>query len=379
MTVMMVVVRVAEPEHPGNAITGRVRLSPRGRLTAVEQRSLRCIVRPRISTSTLREAPLGSDVPARSTGRRPTRAVLSAAAGLAAALVLTPAAAGAQPAPGLRILVEARSVRIGGDFDSGAGVIISPQDEPGTHERSFSISSQGCVVGAAPYILNEAVGGWHVWVTPVAVDDDDAVTFRIVWERSPNGNADAWNSGTEQTFTLKPGRTVPLDVISVPPRASAERTCSSARLQVQVRRWPDPEEDRRLVSTDLALVQRQADGSERTHSLTVRSLYGEDTRFHFDTLEDAGVQLEFQGVLTVQPDTDAVTVGLTTRSRVIEHGVVSHRLSDGAMMRGREVRSTLRLASDEVVTVDLPRLGENNGGAFANQTFFLRVGSRQIR
>ena len=133
------------------------------------------------------------------------------------------------------------------------------------------------------------------------------------------------------------------------------------------------------MSTDLALVQRQADGSERTHSLTVRSLYGEDMRFHFDTLEDAGVQLEFQGVLTVQPDTDAVTVGLTARSRVIENGVVSHHLSDGNMMRGREVRSMLRLASDEVVTVDLPRLGENNGGAFANQTFFLRVGSRQIR
>lgn len=293
-------------------------------------------------------------------------------------LILTPAGAGAQPAPGLRIVVDALSIRAGGDFDSGAGFVVSPYDEPGTYERSFSISSHGCVVGAAPYILNEAVGGWHVWVTPVA-EDGDAVTFRILWERSPDGNTDAWNPGTEQTFTLKPGRVVPLDVVSVPPRASAERTCSSARLQVQIRQWPDPEEDRRLVSTGLTLVQRQADGSERTHPLAIRSLYGEGTRFHFDTVEDEGVQLEFQGLLTVQPGADRIMVRLTTRSRVIENGVVSHILRDGAMMRGREVTSALEVAPDETATVELPRLSENSTGAFANQTFFLRVRSRQIR
>ena len=302
----------------------------------------------------------------------------SVAVGLVAAFMLTPAGAGAQTPSDLRIVVEALSVRAGGDFDSGTGFIVSPDDPPGTHERSLSISSHGCVLGSAPYILNEAVGGWHVWVTPVATSGD-AVTFRILWERSPNGNADPWNPGTEQTLTLKPGRTIPLDVISAPPRASAERTCGSARLQVQVRPWLNPEEDRRLVSTDLTLVQRVADGTERTYPLTVRALYGDDSRFHFDTIDDGGVQLEFQGLLTVQPDAGRVTVNMTTRSRVVEGGVVSHILRDGAMMRGREVTSTLRLAPDETVTVDLPRLGENGSGAFANQTFFLQVRSRQIR
>jgi hypothetical protein len=70
---------------------------------------------------------------------------------------------------------------------------------------------------------------------------------------------------------------------------------------------------------------------------------------------------------------------MSTRSRVIEDGATSHILRDGAMMRGRVVKSTLRLAPEETVTVELPRLGENDSGAFANQVFFLRVRSRQVR
>lgn len=314
-------------------------------------------------------------VPAQSTGRDTP---LLSVAGLVFVLCTPPAAAAAQPPPGVWIVVEARSLAAGGDFDSATSFIVDPLDPPGTHERSLSISSRGCVLGSAPYILNEAVGGWHVWVTPVATEGE-AVTFRILWERSPAGNMDPWNPGTEQTFTLTPGKTIPLDVISAPPRASVERTCASARLQVQVRRVPDPEEDRRLLSTDLTLVQRLPDGAERSYPLTIRSLYGEETRFHFDTLEDRDVELEFQGVLTIQPDAEGVALAMTTRSRVIEGGVVSHILRDGAMKRGRVVTSTLRLTPDESVELDLPRLGENDGAAFAGQTFLLRVRSRQLR
>jgi hypothetical protein len=126
-------------------------------------------------------------------------------------------------------------------------------------------------------------------------------------------------------------------------------------------------------------VQRLADGSERTHPLTIRGLYSESTRFHFDTLEDNGVQLEFQGVVIAKPDPDGVVLEMTTRSRVIEDDVVSHTLRDGAMMRGRQVTSTLRLTPDETATLDLPRLGDNDSKAFPGQTFSLRVRSRQIR
>lgn len=303
---------------------------------------------------------------------------LLVAIGFLSSLLLAPADATSQTLPGPRVSVEAIGTRTDGGFGGAADFSVPALGPPGTYERSLSIASHGCVVGSAPYILNEAVGGWHVWVTPVATEGD-AVTFRILWERSPNGNADAWNPGAEQTFTLKPGRVIPLDVISAPPRASAERLCSSSTLQVRVRRWPFPEEDRALVSTDVTLVQRLANGTERDHPLLIRSLYGEEMRFHFDSLEDGGVLLDFQGEFTAQPDTGRVVVEMTTRSRVVEDGVMSHIVRDGAMTIGREVESTLRLASDETATVDLPRLGENGSGAFANQTFFLRVRSRQVR
>lgn len=308
---------------------------------------------------------------------RVAAALIVTVAGVAASLMLTPARADAQPAPGLHIVVEAMAVGNEGSFGSAVGAVV-PHGTSGTYERSLSISPAGCAMGSGPYIVNEAVGGWHVWVTPVAARDD-AVTFRILWERSPNGNMDPWNPGTEQTFTLTPGTVIPLDVISAPPRVSPDRTCSSVRLQVQVRRWPDPDEDRRLVATDLTLVQRLADGAERTHSLTLRTLFDEEARFHFDTLDDSGVQLEFQGVMTIRPDSERLAVEMTTRSRAIEDGVVSHILRDGAMMRGREVKSSLRLAPDETVDIELPRLGENASGAFVGQTFLLKVRSRQLR
>jgi hypothetical protein len=54
-------------------------------------------------------------------------------------------------------------------------------------------------------------------------------------------------------------------------------------------------------------------------------------------------------------------------------------LRDGAMMRGREVTSTLRLGPNDTATIDLPRLGENDEGAFPGRTFSIRVRSRQVR
>jgi hypothetical protein len=293
-------------------------------------------------------------------------------------LRVAPAAREPEPAA-LRIRVEAtRSHADGGERPSG-GFLVPTTSLGETYERSFSIMPGGCGGGSAPYILNDAVAGWHVWVTPVAVAGD-AVTFRILWERSPNGNTDAWNPGSEQTLTLRPGESVPLDVISAPPGpAPASGPCGATGLRASVITWPPPEDDRRLVSTDLWLVERRPDGTERTQQLTVRGLFSQVTPFFFDAFEDNGALLEFQGEFTATPGTDQVVLALTTRSRVAIGDDVSSILRDGVMMRGREVASTLRLTSDETETVDLPRLGENDGGAFPNHTFSIRVRSRQVR
>jgi hypothetical protein len=48
-------------------------------------------------------------------------------------------------------------------------------------------------------------------------------------------------------------------------------------------------------------------------------------------------------------------------------------------LHDRVRRSTLRFTGDEVLSVDLPRLAENETGAFQGRTCTLRVRSRQVR
>jgi hypothetical protein len=87
---------------------------------------------------------------------------------------------------GLVIRVSGQTVR--GDGRESAGGYSVPADPAfGTHERALSIMPGGCGVSSAPYVVNEAVGGWYIWVTPVTVEGN-RVTFRLIWERSPNGN-----------------------------------------------------------------------------------------------------------------------------------------------------------------------------------------------
>lgn len=299
--------------------------------------------------------------------------------GTLTALMLAPAAVLAQGEPGLRISIEATTVLADGGERVSLFGLVPTTGRDGAHQHSVSIMPHGCAGGMGPYVVNEAVAGWHVWITPVA-ESEGAVTFRILWERSPAGNADAWNPGREQEVTMRLGQSMPLDVISAPPGRASERTCSAVGLRVGIIAWPPPEQDRRLVSTDLWLIHRLPDGTERSQQVSLRGLFNQVTPFHFETVEDNGVLLDFQGELTAVPDARGGMVKLTTTSRVVQGGVVSSILRDAdGMMRGREVRATVPLAADETVTVDLPRLGENTSGAFANHVFTIRVRSVQVR
>lgn len=252
----------------------------------------------------------------------------------------------------------------------------------GTHERALSIMPGGCGVSSAPYVVNEAVGGWYIWVTPVSVEEG-RVTFRLVWERSPNGNTDAWNPGTETTLTLEKGQSMPLDVVSAPPRRGPAAECGSVAtvLRVTVASSVPAERDRRLVSTELTLVERRGDGTERTQQQTIRGLFDQPAAFFFDGFADESkdATIEFQGGFVATASADAVALELTTTSRVVFPDTILYTMSEGTFFRGREIESTLRFTGDEVITIDLPRLAENATGAFQGRTYTLRVRSRQIR
>jgi hypothetical protein len=292
-----------------------------------------------------------------------------------------PAAAGTSDDADLVIRISGQTVR--GDGRESEGAYSVPADPSyGTHERALSIMPGGCGVSSAPYVINEAVGGWYIWVTPVSVEGH-RVTFRVVWERSPNGNTDAWNPGKEKTLTLAVGQSIPLDVVSAPPQRGSAPDCGSAAtiLRVTVASAIPPGRDRRLVSTELSLVERRPDGTERTQQQIVRGLFGEPATFFFDAFDDESkdAAIEFQGRFVARPEANAVALDLTTTARVVFPDTVLYVLSEGTFFRGREVASSLRFTGDEVVSVDLPRLAENATGAFQGRTYTLRVRSRQIR
>ena len=136
------------------------------------------------------------------------------------------------------------------------------------------------------------------------------------------------------------------------------------------------------MATDLWLVRRLANGSTQSEPLTVHGQPNRSTPFFFSTVADGGVSLDFFGEVTVKERDGSREVVLVTRSRLIEGGRQSETMPQGPNSRffvAREVTSTLQLKPDEVVSVELPRLGENASGAFASQTFAITIRSQRIR
>jgi hypothetical protein len=96
------------------------------------------------------------------------------------------------------------------------------------------------------------------------------------------------------------------------------------------------------------------------------------------------VSLDFYGTVTIHPRDGFDEVKIKTHSRLIEGGkeiqTMSANMPDRpGMFRSREVESTIQLKPGEVVSVELPRLGENSSGAFADRTFSLTLRARRLR
>jgi hypothetical protein len=49
------------------------------------------------------------------------------------------------------------------------------------------------------------------------------------------------------------------------------------------------------------------------------------------------------------------------------------------MIQSRKVESRIQMKPDEVVSVELPRLGDNESGAFAGKKFSITIRTRQLR
>ena len=211
--------------------------------------------------------------------------------------------------------------------------------------------------------------------------DGDAVTFRVRWVRSREEGKDSSSPAGDLEWTLRPGESLPLDIVALAPTATMRLSparcarCPYASPSI----WPRTEEDRRLVVTDLWLIDRQPGGAERSQSLSVRGLFNHPTRVLLRHRDRGRGVARFVRRVPRGPDGSSMVMKLETRSRLTQNGRSSTILRDGALMRARQVESVIQLKPGEVVAVELPRLSENDSGAFANRTFSIRVQSRQLR
>jgi len=239
----------------------------------------------------------------------------------------------------------------------------------------------GFAVGPAPRVLPGAVFSWLVAVTPTRVAGT-SVTFTVTTTKL--GAAGPTVSKGTSELTLSPGQSVPLDVENLAPTtAMYSEVCKvrAASLRVALDYSRDVNNERGLMATDLWLVDRQPNGTERAQNLTVRGLPFRPVPFFFDSVTDGAATLDFYGEVAASPASDGTAVKLTTRSRLVQSGRsnTSLRMNPQGLMGPREVDMAMRLNNDVVANVELPRLSENTDGAFAGHVFSIRLRTRPIR
>lgn len=303
------------------------------------------------------------------------------------ALLLCGAPARAQGLAGIYIRLSGTGITATPGEPGGASAMQRATDLQKTDTHAISIMPGYCGFPGASHggLRPEAVGGWTAEITPLRLDGE-TVTFRLKWTRYPAVGVPG-RVGGDLEVTLRPGDSMPLDILPTP-RSPA--TCPAGggnvaiMLSVSIDRQPDDDREHRLMATDLWLIEKMPDGRERVRPLSVRSLPQRSTSFFFDSVTDGGAVLDFYGDVVASPRADGVAIELTTRSRLIQAGQVNVSLRAGqingnTVFGSRQVKTELMLQNGAVASVELPRLSENDGGAFANHTFSIRVRTRQVR
>jgi hypothetical protein len=237
---------------------------------------------------------------------------------------------------------------------------------------SFAVSSDGS-------LRDNATSAWRIEVTPTRVVRD-AVTFRLAWWMAGlrgEGDRVVWDfhmvPGKEVELTLRPGESWPVYTLRNISRHSCPPGMSSIRVLVNTYPWE--QDDRRLVSAELWLVERLANGTEaqRSQPLTLRGVPNRPIPFYFDSIVEAGVPLDIFGTVIERLESGAMAVALETRCR---WGRPSDR--PGHLGPQRSVKSEVQLKPGETVEIRLPTLGADFG-PFAKRELSIRIRTRQLR
>jgi len=277
----------------------------------------------------------------------------------------------------LQIQAEGNIVRTDGGEQTSVFSSSGPLQIGKPTTSAINRLSGGCGLAVGPRLQPDAVKGWSLEFTPSSVQGS-AVTFHLRWTRVDGGKQAA---PADVDLTLRPGESFPIDSLSLGPAPTDTSTCRlmAMTLRMKVDFWPPPERETRLLATDLWLVEKAADGSERTQPLTVRGLPNQSVAFFFAPLTEGAVSLDIYGELRAAPEQDQIVLNLVVRSRIVEGGQSSTILRNGNFMTSRKIEPTIQAKPGEVVSVELPRLSENQSGAFASKALSLRLRLQRVR
>ena len=253
-----------------------------------------------------------------------------------------------------------------------------------TWTYSLGKNCDAWTLAARDGLADDATTAWKLEATPGRVANG-AVTFRLRWVRASGikqqldrlslTGATAAPPMQDVELTLRPGQSWPIDSMKLPEGKTVHgRPCAeTALLRASVAAYPMADDEARLVSTEMWLVERLADGTDvqRSQPLTVRGLPNHPGRFFFDTMADGADSLDLYGMVLPRVDGEGIALTLETRARWKKAP---------SIMRGphRTVNSEIRVKPDETVELKLPVLGEMVG-PFAKRTFSIRVRSRLLR
>ena len=166
----------------------------------------------------------------------------------------------AQTSDHLRIDVEGSSIGPDGGEQPNTSMSTGPIVIGKTTSAGFAKLPSMCGLAVASTLQPGATFGWNVDVIPRKVDGD-AVTFRVRWVRSRDEGKDSSSPAGDLEWTLRPGESLPLDVVPLAPAGTmAPESCKVRAMSVRiaVKFWPRTEEDCRLVVTDLWLIRPAA-------------------------------------------------------------------------------------------------------------------------
>jgi hypothetical protein len=264
----------------------------------------------------------------------------------------------------------------GGDKPVGVWRSTGPVVIGTTVTSTFSVG-EACdafSVSSAEDLRDDATSAWKIEVTPTRVVGD-AVTFQLRWQGAAGSMRGdrmslSFRGGArpdEVELTLRPGESWLVHTL----RTYSCRGTSSIRVSVD--NYPSEEAERRLIVSDLWLVERLPNGSEaqRSQPLSVRGLPNRPTSFYFDSIVDANATLDIYGTLVSRLESGVIAISVETRSRWTPG-------SRNVYGPQRSVKSNIQVKPDETVEIRLPMLGDG-AGPFAKRAWSIRMRSRQLR